>query len=53
VLEPFKMVSVVIDSKTPGGIHVKVYEDVERHWRLFQYCFELWKFQKNYIPGQL
>ena len=44
------LVSVVIDSGKPAAPHVKVYDDAERHWSIFEAAFTLWREMKSYDP---
>ena len=45
------VISVVIDSVQPGPVHVKVYEDPEKHLMAFLAALELWKYVKGYDAG--
>ena len=44
------LVSIVIDSKTPGPIFCHQWPEPERGWQLFKCALELWKYQKQYDP---
>jgi hypothetical protein len=47
------LVSVVIDSAKPGPVHVKVYENADAHFEMFQAALALWKYVKCYNPVAL
>ncbi len=44
------LVSVVIDSGTPGPVHTKVWEDTDTHWNAFVHTLMLWQHFKNDRP---
>jgi len=44
------IVSVVIDSAEPGPVHVKVWEDLPKHYEYFLLALQLWKYCKGYDP---
>lgn len=45
------LVSVVIDSAQPGPVHVKVYENPARQFKMFLAAADLWKYVKEYDPA--
>lgn len=48
------LVSVVIDSGKPTTMpHIKVWNDPERYWHLFQCAYELWCYIKGYDPRKV
>lgn len=47
------LASVVIDSGTPQEPFVYIWQDRERHWRMFQHCLELWRDEKQYDPRKV
>jgi len=47
------LVSVVIDSAHPGPVHVKVYDNADAHFEMFQAALTLWKYVKCYNPVAL
>lgn len=55
--EPPGLMSVIIDSITPGPPHVKIWEEGGTHApgyaALFEHCFNLWCYVKNYAPYKL
>lgn len=51
VREVCQIVSVVIDSVTPGPVHVKVWDDQSTdHTKAFHNALSLWKYIKEYDP---
>lgn len=50
--QSFALVSVVIDSNTPGPVHIKVWDHAEEHWAAFLHAFLLWEHLKGYRPAR-
>jgi hypothetical protein len=50
---PLSLVSVVIDSGTPGPVAVKQWPEPHRGFELFRNAFALWKYQKDYDPCEI
>lgn len=48
-----QLISVVVDSKTPGPVHMKNWGDPESYWEVFLHCFELFCYLNNYRPGKI
>lgn len=44
------LVSVVIDSGKPSEPHIKVWENPDQYWPLFEAAFTLWRYLKNFDP---
>lgn len=44
--------SIIIDSRAPGPVWPKIWNEVEidKYVDVFQHCFELWKYQNDYDP---
>jgi hypothetical protein len=47
-----QLISVVVDSKTPGLVHVKNWGDPESYWEVFLHCLEIFCYVNNYRPGK-
>lgn len=49
------VMSIVIDSRSPGPVHTKLWTFQERleGERMFHHCFELWKLMNDYEPGDV
>lgn len=48
-----QLISVVVDSKVPGPVHVKNWGDPESYWEVFLHCLEIFCYVNNYRPGKL
>lgn len=48
-----QLISVVVDSKTPGPVHMKNWGDPESYWEVFLHCLEIFCYVNNYRPGKL
>lgn len=48
-----QLISVVVDSKTPGPVHMKNWGDPESYWEVFLHCLELFCYMNNYRPGKI
>lgn len=46
------LLTLVIDSGSPGPVHLKAWENGERHKAAWDHAFALWKYQKDYEPGR-
>lgn len=47
------LLSIVIDSKVPGPVYVKQWENPEYGWEVFLHCLEIFCYVNNYRPGKL
>lgn len=47
------LVSVVIDSGKPSVPHIKVWDEPNKYWHLFQCAYELWCYIKGYDPRKV
>lgn len=48
-----QLISVVVDSKAPGPVHIKNWGDPEYGWEVFLHCLEIFCYVNNYRPGKL
>lgn len=46
-----QLLSVVVDSKTPGPVHLKNWGDPESYWDTFLHCLGVFCYVNNYRPG--
>lgn len=45
------LVSVAINSEEPSEVHVHVWDDPDKRWRMFRYLLEIWQDDEGFIPG--
>lgn len=48
-----QLISVVVDSKAPGPVHMKNWGDPEYGWEVFLHCLEIFCYVNNYRPGKI
>lgn len=48
-----QLISVVVDSKAPGPVHIKNWGDPEYGWEVFLHCLEIFCYVNNYRPGKI
>lgn len=48
-----QLISVVVDSKNPGPVHMKNWGDPESYWEVFLHCLEIFCYVNNYRPGKI
>lgn len=48
-----QLISVVVDSKAPGPVHVKNWGDPESYWEVFLHCLGVFCYMNNYRPGRM
>jgi hypothetical protein len=47
------LISAVIDSKKPGPVHFKTWENPEYGWEMFLHCLEIFCYVNDYRPGKI
>lgn len=47
------LISVVVDSKVPGPVHMKNWPEPERYWELFLHCWGIFCAINDYRPGKI
>lgn len=48
-----QLISVVVDSRTPGPVHIMNWGDPESYWEVFLHCLELFCYDSGYRPGKI